>query len=128
MFLLHVCISDPLFAHLFIKQPLTPNQCCPECRCMCVNDKMIYRNIPKIKPGTPPTGERGEYYSLNGPCGEHTINACILKHIAQVYAHKLRGLFWGTERTACCLNSPVDLQPVNRKTDRWMDGSLGGQI
>lgn len=46
-----VCISDPLFTHLFIKQPLTPNQCCPECCCMCVNAKMIYRNIPKIKPG-----------------------------------------------------------------------------
>lgn len=84
-----VCISDPLFACLFIKQPLTPNQCCPECLRMCVNDKMIYRNIPKIKPT--------RYCSLNGPCGEHAINvySCILKHIGQVYAHKLRGLFGG---------------------------------
>lgn len=92
MFLLRVCVSDLLFARLFIKQPLTPNQCCPECRCMCVNDKMIYRNIPKTKLCTPPGGG---YYSLNGPCGKHTINACILKRIAQVYAHKLRGLFGG---------------------------------
>lgn len=37
----------------------------------------------------------GGYYSLDSPCGEHAINACVLKCIAQVYAHKLRGMFGG---------------------------------
>ncbi len=90
---------------------------------------MIYRNIPKIKSytpggnGIPPTA-----WSLDG---RHTVNVCIHKYSAHVYAHPqtrcgpCRDREDGALVKQLCRFMTCKLE--DGQMDGWKDGSMEGQ-